>query len=257
MKGGAPVKDYDLSCDSQAHDVERHATSEDGSYKLENLPPAEYKCKVTADAGTAEGKVTVPTSETKLALVLSPYATLTGTVVSVLSGKGVPDLNVIVQADNGKGFFDAMTGQGPKTGPDGKFVVEKVRAGKGKVSFVGRMGSFGDMEPHDFTAGEGERVDMGTIRIVPPRNTEAGTYGMATDVDGVKLKVTDVTAGGPAAGAGIVAGDMIVSIEGIPIEALKADIAKKLLSSGVVGVGQTVKLGLENGRVVSVTSVKW
>jgi predicted metalloprotease with PDZ domain len=71
------------------------------------------------------------------------------------------------------------------------------------------------------------------------------------------LKITDVTAGGPAANAGIAIDDKIVAIEGIPLDAIKPDIAKKLLSSGVVGVGQTVKLGLEKGSIVSMTAVKW
>jgi len=254
---GAPVKSYDVSCDSPGHDVERHAASDDGSYKLENLPPGEYKCRIDADAGTAEGKVTVTTSETKLALTLSVFGSLSGQVVSVLTAKPIPDLDVIANSEgNQRGFLEAMTGKGVKTSADGKFVVERVPAGKGKLTLAGKAG-FGAMESHDYVAKEGELVDLGVIKIVPPRTTEAGTFGFALEVKGETLEVTSVTAGSPAEGAGIVIGDKIVTIETIPVKTIGLEIVKKLTSSGTVGVGQTIHLGLEKGSMVTVTSVKW
>ena len=66
-----------------------------------------------------------------------------------------------------------------------------------------------------------------------------------------------VVPGTPAEGAGIVVGDKITTVEMVPVAQIGAEIVKKLLSSGTVGVGQTVRLGLEKGSVVSVTSVKW
>ena len=253
---GAPATSYDLSCDSKAHDVERHSDAADGVYKLENLPPGEYKCKVTADAGTGEGEVTVPTTEAKLAIPLKLYGTLTGTVVSVLTAKPIPDLDVIVTNESGRGFIEAMTGKGVKTGPDGKFTVQRVPAGKGKLTFAGKSG-FSNMETSDYVAKEGEKVDLGTIKIIPPRTTEAGTYGFTLEAKDDVLEVVGVTPGSPAEGAGIVVGDKITAIEMIPVKTIGAPIVQKLLSSGTVGVGQTVRLSLEKGSIVSVTSVKW
>lgn len=252
-----PVKSYDLDCDSPSYSVERHAETEDGTYKLENLPPGEYKCAIDADLGTGEGKTSVTTSETKLAVTLSVFGSLSGQVVSVLSGKPVPDLDVLVQNEgNPRSFIEAMTGKGIKTDKDGKFIVERVPAGKGKLMFAGKAG-FGAMESSDYVAKEGERVDLGQIKIVPPRTTEAGTYGFATEPKGDTLEITAVTAGSPAEAAGIVVGDRIVTIETLPVKAIGVEIVKKLLSSGTVGVGQTVRLGLEKGSVATVTSVKW
>jgi Carboxypeptidase regulatory-like domain len=260
-----PVKSYDLSCDSAAFDVERHADTTDGAYQLENLPPGEYKCKVDAELGTGEGKVTVTTphaersssDETKLAVSLSVFGSLAGQVVSVLSGKPIPDLDVIVQNEgNPRSFIEAMTGKGIKTTADGKFVAERVPAGKGKLMFAGKAG-FGAMESSDYVAKEGERVDLGEIKIVPPRTTEAGTYGFATEPKGDVLEITSVTEGSPAQAAGIVVGDRIVTVETLPVKAIGVEIVKKLLSSGIVGVGQTVHLGLEKGSTATVTSVKW
>lgn len=254
---GAPVTAYDLSCTSKAHDVSRHAQSPDGAYTLENLPPGEYTCKVEADAGTGEGKVTVPTTEARLAIPLALFGSLSGTVVSVLTAQPIPNLDVLVSTDGSpRAFLEAMTGKGVKTDAQGKFVVERVPAGKGKLMLAGKAGVM-NMETHDYEAKEGQLVDLGTIKIVPPRTTEAGTFGFALEAKGEALEVTSVSDGGPAAAAGIVTGDRIVTIEGIPVAAIGAELAKKLLSSGTVGTGETLKLGLEKGSVVPVTSVKW
>lgn len=122
--------------------------------------------------------------------------------------------------------------------------------------FAGKAG-FSGMESHEYTAREGERVDLGVIKIIPPRTTEAGTYGFGLEVKDDTLEVTSVTPGSPAEGAGIVVGDKITTVETIPLKTIGIEIVKKLLSSGTVGVGQTVRLGLEKGSIVSMTSVKW
>src|SRR5688500_18091671 len=115
----------------------------------------------------------------------------------------------------------------------------------------------GSMETHPYEAKEGERVDVGTIKIVPPRTSEAGTLGMATEIDGDVLKVTSVKEGGPAALDGVQVDDKITAIEGQPIKQLTSSTAQKLISSGTVGVGQTVKVTLARGPTLSLTAVKW
>ena len=254
---GTPVKTYDVECTSQRRDIERHAVTDDGSYALENLPPAEYTCQIDAATGTGEGKVTVPSGEAKLAVALSAFGSLTGVVVNVLTNKPVPGLSIIADTRDGSGFIAAMAGQGVKTDGSGRFVVERVRAGKGQLMILGRDHAISSMASHEYTAKEGERTDLGTIKIAPPRTTEAGTFGLATEIDGDALKVTSVDAGKPAAQAGIVVGDRIVAVEGQAVKTVGADLARKLLSSGTVGIGETYRLGLERGPTVTITSVKW
>lgn len=257
-QGGKPVPEYDVTCNGPSGEVSRHAAAQDGTYKLDHLAPGDYACHVRADAGTAEGKASVPPGEAKLALALAPWGSLTGTVVSVLTGKPVPGLTVVVSSDdNASGFADAITGRAPKTDAAGRFVVERVGAGKGRVMFVAALSSMANVESREYTARAGERVDLGTIKIVPPRNGDAGTFGLATEPDGDALKVTSVTDGGPAAGAGVQVGDRITALAGQPVKVLTPEIAQKLIASGTVGVGQTVTLTLERGADVTLTSVKW
>lgn len=257
-QGGKPVPQYDVTCDGPSGEVTRRAVAQDGTYKLDHLAPGDYACRVRADAGTAEGKVSVPAGEAKLALVIEPWGSLTGTVVSVLTGKPVPELTVVVNSDdNAGGFVDAITGRAPKTDAAGRFVLERVAAGKGRVMFVSPTNSMANLESREYTARAGERVDLGTIKIVPPRNGDAGTFGMATEPDGDALKVTSVSDGGPAAGAGVQVGDRITALAGQPVKTLTPEIAQKLIASGAIGVGQTVTLTLERGAEVTLTSVKW
>ena len=97
----------------------------------------------------------------------------------------------------------------------------------------------------------------GTIRIVPPRTGEAGTFGMATEPDGDVLRVTSVKDGGPAAAAGIVVGDKITSIAGQPVKALTPAHAQKMIASGAIATGDSVTVGLERGPSITLTAIKW
>lgn len=257
-QGGAPVTSYDVTCRGPAASIDRHAATTDGTYTLERLAPGDYTCRVRAEGGTAEGKVAVPPGEAKLPLALAAWGSLTGTVVSILTGKPVPGLAVVTNSeDNAGGIMDAIVGRAPKTGAEGRFVLDKVAAGKGRVLFVAPDNSMSSLESHEYTARAGERVDLGIIKIVPPRTGEAGTYGLATEPDGDTLKVTSVKEGGPAAAAGIVAGDKITALEGQAVKALTPALAQKLIASGAVGVGQSVKVTLERGSTVVLTAVKW
>lgn len=255
---GKPVAAYDVSCDGKNGDVERHVASADGSYAFDHLAPGDYTCKVRAETGTAEGKVAVPAGDATLALALASWGSLTGVVVSVLTGKPVPDLSTVASPEsNPRAMLDAIAGQGAKTDATGRFVVEKVPAGKGRLLLIPKAGGFANMDSHEYTAKEAERVDLGTIKIVPPRVGDAATFGLSTDVEGDVLKVTSVKDGGPAAIAGVQVGDTITALEGQPIKQLSAPIAAKLLESGSAGVGQTIRITLERGPTIPVTAIKW
>lgn len=257
-EAGKPVTAYDLSCTSTAASIDRHAATADGTYTLERLAPGDYTCDVRAQAGTASGKVGVPPGDAKLSLAVVPWGSLTGVVVSVLTGKPVPGLAVVTNSeDNAGGIMDAITGRAPKTDASGRFLIERVAEGKGRVMFVAPDNSMSSIESHEYTAKAGQRVDLGTIKIVPPRTGEAGTFGLATEPDGDALKVTSVKDGGPAAAAGIVVGDKITALEGQPVAALTPQLAQKLIASGTVGAGQSVTVTLERGPTVALTAIKW
>src|SRR5665647_1011997 len=138
----------------------------------------------------------------------------------------------------------ALTGEAPKTDASGRFVIQRVAIGKGKALVMPTEG-FQPLGTRDYTAAEGQPIDLGTIEVVPPRIGDAGTFGIATHVDGDKLLVSSVKDGGPAANAGVQVGDRITAINGRDVAALTLPIASLLLQSGNIGVAQPATLTLE------------
>ena len=258
--GGAPVTEYDLTCRGPAGPIDREVSAADGSYSLEHLAPGPYDCKASADAGTATGKVDVPAGAAQLELALMPWASLTGVVVSMFSGAPVPGLSAMVEADN-KGMTAAIMGTGPMTDGTGRFVIERVAAGSGSVMLLNPASTLGnDLATRSFTATQGQRADLGIIKVVPPRQTDAGTLGMTVTAADNVASVTAVKAGGPAAAAGVQVGDKLVSIDGQAVSALGVTQSVQFLSSGQIGVGEVVALGLDRAGTpvqASVTSIKW
>jgi protocatechuate 3,4-dioxygenase beta subunit len=255
---GAPVTSYSIECRGPAGPVDRPVSADDGSYDLEHLAPGSYKCTVEADNGTANGTVSVPAGAATLDLALSPWASLTGRVVSMFSGQPVAKINVFTSGMGKNSMADILTGNGPTTDADGRFLIDHVGVGSGQIVLMGASAGFKPLATQPYTATDGQRTDVGTIKIVPPRNGDAGTFGMAIAPEGTtSLTVTSVKAGGPAEAAGVVVGDKITSVDGHTVAELGPMQAMTFLSSGSVGIGETATLALERGATVSITSVKW
>jgi hypothetical protein len=255
----APVTAFDMICRGPAGRVDRHVEAAVGSYELDRLAPGHFSCEVSADAGTASGEVDVPTSAATLDMQLVPWASLTGTVVSALSGQPVPGVYAIAfdSAESGRGVASMLTGGAPTTDATGRFSIDKVANGKGELIVMAKTGMSQPLATKSYTATQGQRVDIGVIKIVPPRTTDAGTLGMATDAEDSDLAVTLVQPGGPAAAAGVVVGDKITAINGTNVSDMTSKVAQQVVSSGTIGVGQTLQLTLARGATVSVTAAKW
>ena len=263
-----PVAAYDLTCKRPStagdddREIDRRVTDDTGAYKLERMPPAEYTCTAVADDGRATGTVKVPPGEAKLDLVLAPFATITGTIVSALSGKPVPGVKLMIAGDgfDAKQLGEMLTGGGPTSDANGKFTVLRVPPGKGSLTVMPKDGGFQELAKRDFEATSGQRLDLGTIKVVPPRAGEAGTLGMATEITDGTLVVASVKPGGPAEGAGVRVGDKVMSINGVAVADLTPMLAQTLLASGTVGVAQSFQLGVDRAGTaaqITIVAVAW
>lgn len=254
---GAPMKEFDLGCRPEerggmrftSDSGSRRFTNADGSYQVDRLQPGEYTCSASSNAGTATGKIVVATGPATLDLVIVPYATITGTVVDAATGKPVAGLIAFATGDgvDGKQFMDLMTGKGPTTDAAGRFTVERIPAGKGQVHVAPKDATFNHLATRDYTATAGQKIELGTIKLVPPRDGASGTYGFFPMVKDDVLTVGDVKDDTPASRAGLVVGDKIIAIDGKPVSELGADVGKQLLMPGAVPVGARVSLTLERG----------
>jgi hypothetical protein len=264
--GARPITTYDLTCRSQGHDVGKRIVSSEGTYELERLAPGAYTCSISCDAGTAEGKVDVPSGPAKLDFTVAPWATITGIVVSQHTGDPVAGLHVLAGPDyyDSRSMADLLTGHGPVTDAAGHFTVVHVAAGKGKLAVFPRAAGFEPLAQRDYDVTAGQRLDVGAIKVIPPRSGDAGTLGLGTsiapagDAGPQRLVVATVKSGGPAEAAGVKVGDFIVAIDGRGVTEVEA--AQQSISSGAVAVGQVVKLVIDRGGKqvqAAVTAVKW
>lgn len=265
---GTPVSPYDIDCDPTTRDAftshEKRVTEKTGVYTLDRLPPGEYACNVVADAGKATAKVTVPAGDVTLDIVLVPWASVTGTVVSVLSGEPVVGVKLFANPEGGGSDRQAITellgGKGPTSDARGAFTIARVSPGPGSLVVMPATGGFQPLAQQKFEAKAGQKLDVGAIKIVPPRVGDAGTIGIGTDTENDKLTVADVKEGGPAEAAGVRVGDRITTINGIDVATLTPAIAQNLIGSGNMSVGQKFVLGIERAgavQQVTVVSVKW
>ena len=263
MRGAAPVQLYDLSCKGPDGEVDRRVTSSDGAYELEHLAPGPYACSVTSDTGVASGSADVPQGDAHLDLTLADWATVSATVVSVLTGKPIAGIAAVAQSAGGRdgqSFVEALTGHISTRDDAGHVTVERVAAGSGKLVLYPKDSAFQQLASTPYTAAAGQNVDLGAIKVVPPRTGDAGTLGMVLTADGTSLVVADVKVGGPAEAAGVKPADKITSIDGVPVAGIGAAIGQELLASGTVAAGQTVALGLDRGGTavqVTVVAAKW
>ncbi len=265
--GATPIAEYDLQCKGPIARIDRRISAADGAYSLERLAPGSYTCSARADAGVASGTVDVPPGPAKLDLSAMPWASVTGTVVHAVTGQPVVGLHVVVNMTgdfDGKQMGDLLLGKGPMTDAAGRFVVERVAQGKATVEVMPPTGGMGfeHLTSKEFVATSGQRTDVGTLKVIPPRTGDAGTFGIYTNVDNGALVVTQVKPDGPAAKAGIQAGDKIVAIAGVPLTGggSGAELGAQMLANGHIGVGETLQLTLDrNGTQIqaSMTSVRW
>jgi hypothetical protein len=258
---GAPVTSYDLRCRRwPAEPIEVHIDAADGRFTLERLAPGHYQCGVSAKAGNAAGEVDVPAGATRLELTLVPWATITGRAISALNGAPVPHVLAQAYSNSGadyKAAASAMFGGDRKFESDanGRFTIARVANGPGHVSlWDSQIIRPIAHKPYRVTAGE--RVDIGTMWVVPPRAGDPGTLGLDVKLSGDALEVTTVAPGGPASRADIVPGDKITAIQGHTITELTPKVAQLLLATGSIGAGQTLAVRLARGTTVSVTAAK-
>jgi C-terminal processing protease CtpA/Prc len=79
-------------------------------------------------------------------------------------------------------------------------------------------------------------------------------FSLAIDADGIlnprlrTIKIDKIFPASPAANAGLSTGDMIVEIEGIPVEGAKADTLKTAMQKSV---GETLRLKIKHGADAS------
>lgn len=155
-----------------------------------------------------------------------------------------------------------MGAQASRTDGAGRFSIDGVGAGRVTISLS--QGAFGRGEEglgsQVVQLPPGEHLDVGTIVALPPVGvppTERGTLGFDTQAGATfpvdhrdpgedkHVWVTWVAPGGPAERAGVQAGDRVVALDGIELEAVGWRTLHKAFSPPRIRVGQRYALEVE------------
>ena len=187
----------------------------------------------------------------------------TAPLVDAATGQGVPGLSVFAGSVDGfdyEQFGALLTGGGFKTDAAGHFTVDKLGSGSGSLYAVdaGFLSGTFTVVTKKFTLGPGEKKDLGIIRGLgrPPKPETPGDLGMTATEHGQDLILSEVTPGGPAAQAGLVVGEHILSVSGNRVADFGTDVVDQLLSDEFVGAGQSVTVTVERaGKSVDVIVV--
>jgi RNA polymerase sigma factor (sigma-70 family) len=176
-------------------------------------------------------------------VVVSAGAILRGTVVSAAGGAPLEYARVMREATGG-GASPQPANAGTVTRADGTFELAGLPPGP-----VAIMVSAGNHHPRieaGFVARDGEELGPVTIALAPVApgerpQLELVGIGVSMVADGDAARIDRVIPGGGAALAGIVAGDRIVEVEGVPV----AELGLSGAVARIRGVaGTTVRLAL-------------
>ncbi|MCY1057149.1 carboxypeptidase regulatory-like domain-containing protein [Nannocystis sp. SCPEA4] len=264
LRGGAAPEEFSVRMFDETSGYRRQDQfyRTGGAWSFAEVPAGTFKLQVSTGAGTAETTVTVATGEelAGVRIELTPKVTVRGTVVD-LEGKPVPGMTV--QVTGSGATASAQDGKANVTDESGRFQIHNAPAGPVRVIVIpsGR----GD---YDFTtasallSAEASTVELPPIRIAPRRVEPNGTFGdlgytirdAEPGADPLQRRwiVAHVRAGGPAARAGLVVGDEIVSVDGHDVSGANNHLFFPLTR---VAANTAVTLGLARGASVAVTAV--
>jgi protocatechuate 3,4-dioxygenase beta subunit len=216
--------------------------------RIGGLPPGRYIVTAhTAQELDAAAVVVAAGSVTPVTLTSHGSAHLVASVRNFSTGAPVADMRCLVFPTS-----EGMLGPeplwdydaGPSTGAQGEVAIDPAPAGPSAVYCYNAPAGMSSARAFvSLAAGERGTAQLYTVHLDPPG---AGDLGAELD-QGFPIVVTSVRDDGPAAAAGMRAGDAIAALDGRPIDQLSKGGVLHWIASHPVGaaIGITVRRGSE------------
>jgi protocatechuate 3,4-dioxygenase beta subunit len=241
-----------------------------GEWIMRDLPKGEFLVSASAAEGTDKLEMSLAQGEgaTGVQLTLAARATVTGTVVALDTGEPLEGFRVMVFPVKGGGGMTYYWGDDEKkqiTDAQGRFEVERAPPGRVYVN-VSPM----NWEEAEYAYSRrlavveaGKTTDVGAVKV-PRRRTKArergGDLGFTlkenppdAEPEDIVHEVALVRPDGPAANTGLVAGDVIDTVDG---HAVGGENAYLYWALSNVPEGTTVKFGLKRGETIEIKAAK-
>lgn len=267
---GRPVQQFEVD----AAQVDRRFVAEDGRYSISGVKCGTTAVVVNAKEGSVMRRIeTSPGDEVELDVELRSWASVTGRAVYAdgSPAAGIP-ITWAMQAgerDRGARITQQLSGDGVETDEDGRFRVDGLGAGRGRLRFGG-----GNLLAPAALRGEvvvfaepSEVLDVGDIEIRggdPVAEEDRGSLGCEVAAsaeapssngwnpgpsdrpDGPpQLWIARVAPSGVAAQAGLEVGQKLLAIDGETVEDVGATALAVTLSEAWVEAGRTYALEVE------------
>jgi hypothetical protein len=241
--------------DKTKYEANEDFTLTGGRFTMNDLPAGDYQVSVSSiDGDGLAESVLAAGQHADLTVKLERKSGVHGRFVELDGGAPIGGLLASAYSTSSPSFsIDSST---PESAADGTFTIPNAPSGDATISVMPGPRSFAD-SPYDFvriprqvTAGADN--DLGDLKI-PRRRVklggDAGVLGIKPQGD--STVIDSVVPDGAAAAAGIVAGDVVTSVDGYDVAGPQAYLFGTLVT---VPKGTTVALGLARGVVVKVTA---
>jgi len=210
------------------------------------LPRGAYELLAAATGWAPSAPTPASAGATDIRLTLSTGATLRGVVVASADQRPIPYARIMREA-NGGGASAQPANAGTVTRPDGTFELTGIPPGP--LSIAISAGGYHPKIEAAMTASDGQTLGPITIALTQLAEGEQPSVelvgiGTALSADGDALRVDRVIAGSGAEAAGIVAGDHVTAIDGLPVAPLGVEGAVAKIRGAA---GTTVAITLRRG----------
>jgi len=221
---GADVEVSATSAGPFQTSVPAYATTTDKTLAFSRLPAGPYQVWARSSTGQDVARVTVTAGSTaRVALHNHHFGAIEGTF---RDAAGAPE-SAATCSSSGAGYAE--------TDDTGSFRIDDVPAASVRIGCCGATGC----SEADATVVSDQTVHVDLV--LQPRKRAYGYAGMLLEDNLGEISVHSVAAGGPAARAGILAGDVIESVDGTSYPAeLDTLIARS-------AIGTTIKITLSRG----------
>jgi hypothetical protein len=237
-----------------------------GVFSLQDLPAGHFTLTASSDSGKKQITIDLADGQQKdgVEVALEELVTLKGRVVDMQTKAPVPGMRMFASLSKGGGgfSFSSAEDQANITDETGTFTIEN--APRGKLMIRGMPKDWRDGDYSWLTVlrevTQSGTVELGDIPILKKRIKDAETPGelgihFAEAPDGQEpeqheFKVSYIDPQGPAAKLDIKVGDIVTTIDGIPVTGASYTNAWTLMRAPV---GTKLQLGLARGTTVTVT----
>lgn len=221
--GGDPVSSYTLLGYKRTGArrelvLSRSIVDARGNFAVQ-VSDGEFDLMASASGWAPSAYVVAHAGDVGVELKVSTGATLSGTVLAADGSGPIPYVRVMREARGG-GSSVQPANAGTVTRQDGTFELTGIPPGPLSITITG--GGFHPKIEAGMTASDGAKLGPLTIQLVAlkPGETpqlELVGIGVKLSANGKAVTVDAVIPGGGAEAAGIVAGDEVVAVDGIPV----------------------------------------